>query len=202
MKEERATTTYILVGGNEFADPVFGSNLSREVRQMAPCPRLLNCYFATEKSRWPEKQEQMQEWCDKNFPEVKDSQIALPDVFFDQISQSDVIYLHGGDTVRLIEALRALGIGRQTFQGKIVIGSSAGANALTTNAWSSLTQKPRKGMGLVNLNVMVHYGAPLVGEIRRTMEDWKKEEQQFRELVVGEEPIIHLSEGKFIVVSS
>lgn len=202
MKKSLGPTTFILVGGNEFADPEYGVNISREVQQRAiSSPRILNCFFATDKSRWQEKQEQVRKWWGKHFHDNENFQVALPDLFFDQINQSDIVYLHGGDTARLIETLKTLGVTREAFQGKIIIGSSAGANALVANAWSSLTQKPRKGLAIVDLNIMVHYGAPLVGDIHRTLEDWKNEEQQFRDLVVSDEPIIRLSEGKFIVVS-
>lgn len=87
---------------------------------------------------------------------------------------------------------------RRHFESKVIIGSSAGANMLSRHFWSSTRSVYSEGKGLLDLSVMVHYGAAIVGDSERTPEDWKRQEEKFAAMV--NEPITHLPEGQFVVI--
>jgi hypothetical protein len=83
----------------------------------------------------------------------------------------------------------------------MVVGSSAGANVLSKKYWSSTRAIPCEGLGVLDVNIMVHYGAMYHDGVVRTAEDWQREEAGFRAFV-GDGEITHLPEGQFIVVEA
>lgn len=88
------------------------------------------------------------------------------------------------------------------FDNKIVVGSSAGANMLSTNYWSSTNAKHGKGLGIVDLNIMVHYGATLLdeGRITRSAEEWSVHKAAYQQIIGQNNQITFLPEGSIVVV--
>ncbi len=77
--------------------------------------------------------------------------------FQDQIKSSDVIYISGGTTVRLMETLQHFPNLKELFSGKIVVGESAGANCLAAYCYSKSGGGVMKGLGLVPVKMIPHY---------------------------------------------
>lgn len=88
---------------------------------------------------------------------------------------------------------------RKHFNGKVIVASSAGANLLSKNYWSSKRAVPGRGRGVVDINCMVHFGQ-LNHEGRvRSPADWQNEEAEFQQCIGDGEQITHLPEGQFVV---
>jgi hypothetical protein len=88
---------------------------------------------------------------------------------------------------------------KKHFQGKVIIGSSAGANMLSKCFWSSKRAVFGEGLAILDINVMVHHGALDHEGRKRTPEDWQREEAEFQERI-GDGKITHLPEGQFVVI--
>lgn len=192
-------TTYILAGGNDRASEDYGKRLAQEITKYAAKPKILSCFFASPAETWQAKASDWKTWFSGCFGANFTYDYAQKDTFLDQIDLSDVIYLHGGITQLLLSALPYADELKAHFKGKIIVGSSAGANLLSKKYWSSTKAEPGNGLGLVDINTMVHYGSPDMEGISRTLDDWKKEEIQFQKFV-GSGDITHLPEGQFVVV--
>lgn len=157
----------------------------------------MSCFFSAPKEIWQEKARQRKEWFAHIFEGRLTYDYAKLDTFLDQVDAADIVYFHGGDTALLLSRLPDTEILKKHLAGKVVVGSSAGANMLSTNFWSSMRGVPGKGRGLVAANIMVHYGAPKTGEKVRTPQDWQAEEADFAKHVGG--PVTRLAEGRFEV---
>ena len=190
-------TKYILVGGNDRGISSYPSKLLGEIPKSTPSINMLSCFFSVRDSDWGKKAEIWRPWFKANLG-VSNYSWSTPDSFISDIAKADVIYLHGGETKLLINTLSNYPNLKVAFRGKTVIGSSAGANALAKKYWSSTYRKAGDGLGLVNVNIMVHYGALDFNGQKRRSQDWKDDEQKFLEYIDGDD-ITYLEEGELKV---
>lgn len=195
----RTNTAYILAGGNDLLFEDYGNRLTGQIAAHATeRPRVLSCFFSTPEQEWPAKYAKWKEWLAKNFTHGFSYSYAKKATFLQQIDDADVIYLHGGNTQLLFDTFPPIEDFVKHANGKIVVGSSAGANILSKKYWSSSRAVPCKGLGILDVNIMVHYGAAHHEGLDRTAEDWRREEAEFRAFV-GDGEITRLPEGQFIV---
>jgi hypothetical protein len=194
-------TTYILAGGNDRSTPGYGERLAAEITKLKPNPHILSCFYAWPEAVWEDKAKTWHEWFEQNFGPRIGYDYASKDRFLSQIDTADVVYLHGGNTAMMLDALPDASQLKAHFEGKIVVGSSAGANVLSTNFWSSTKARPLRGLGLVKLNIMVHYGKLTHEKLARTSEDWRREEAEFAKFINGLN-IVRLPEGQFIKLAN
>ena len=173
----------------------FGSSLAREIYGMTEHPvRILSCFFATPSKFWDVKANTWRGWFERYFGKSARWTYALPETFVKQMREADVIYLHGGDNGLMFELLDQYPQLQTYFEGKIVIGSSAGANYLSRHYWARRKQRVINGRGIIPYSVIVHYGSAEDG-IPDT--DWAGVEQL---LGTMPEDIIKLREGHFQVI--
>ncbi len=85
--------------------------------------------------------------------------IASEKNFIKDCTQADIIYLHGGRTVKIMEAMWKFKDLNQVFKGKIVAGDSAGVNALGKIFYSRNSKEIGKGLGILPFKTVVHYKA-------------------------------------------
>ncbi len=192
------TTTYILAGGNDRITEGYGERLSEEIAKHVTNPRILSCFFSLPVEIWESKWQDWQSWFSRYFGTDVRYDYAKKDTFLEQIDLADVIYLHGGDTRLLFDTLPSIDALKEHFRGKVIVGSSAGANALSKNYWSSKRGVPAHGLGIVGSNIMVHYGTLKHEETTRVSGDWEREEASFQK-IIGDEKITCLPEGQFAV---
>lgn len=83
--------------------------------------------------------------------------VASETTFEADCAWADVIYLHGGKTVKLIDALSHYPNLHQMFLGKRIAGDSAGAHALGVLCYSKSSHMIRKGLGIIPANIAAHY---------------------------------------------
>lgn len=192
-------TTYILTGGRDRVHPEYGPKLAAELKKHYERFKILSCFFAGSEETWAMMAEKWQPWFEERLGSMEKYDYARAGTFAEQLKDFDILYLHGGPNRPLANALDMYGDVQQLFGGKVVVGSSAGANYVAKNFWGSGSQKPYKGKGLLDINIMVHYGAPNHEGNIRTPEDWDREEKEFREFLGTDEKIWHLPEGEIEV---
>lgn len=189
--------TAILVGGDEQSAPThFGDRLVREIAMRVKQPKILSCNFAkADEAERSKSTEAWLQWFGEYFPGCKIT-VADEEEFYEQVAVHDIIYLHGGRTQTLLDALPNFAKSRDAFRDKIVIGSSAGANYLTHGGYSPKGGDYVEGIGLANVSTLIHYGA----RDKATMDEWRilvrKVEERFHQAVIC------LSEGEFVVVET
>lgn len=192
-------TVFILAGGNDRESEDYGQRLWSEISKYNSNPKVLSCFFSSPEETWKQKAQDWENWFINGFGRSIAYDYAQYATFLDQVDSADVIYLHGGDTKLLFDALPDAEELKKHFAGKVVIGSSAGANVLSHYFWSSTRGVLGRGKGIVDVNIMVHYGAPDAGDYKRTPQDWKREEGELER--IGKKAVTHLPEGQFIIVT-
>ena len=119
--------------------------------------KILLVYFAEESDRIPPKKEEDINQFNKNRDDrVLSFQVADEDLFLEQVKQSDIIYLHGGHSDKLLKTLKGFPNLGGAFAGKIIAGDSAGANVLAA-AFYSKTIGVSEGLGLIPIKIISHY---------------------------------------------
>lgn len=84
-------------------------------------------------------------------------EIATKEKFLEQIRSTDVIYFHGGRTLKLLEALNEFPDFKNLFEGKIVAGESAGANVWARYFYSPNADSVGEGLGFLPIKIIPHY---------------------------------------------
>jgi hypothetical protein len=195
-----AKTVFILAGGNDRNVKDYGHRLSEEVAKYTTNPKILSCFFSSPKETWEEKAQDWKGWFSDNFTQSFTYDYAKLESLLGQIDAADVIYFHGGDTKLLFKNLPHTQMLKEHFKDKIIIGSSAGANMLSRYYWSSTRGVFGEGRDILDVNVMVHYGAPDASGRKRTLEDWKREETEFQKRIGNDQTVIHLPEGQSVTI--
>jgi peptidase E len=157
----QSKTKFIVSGG--FAEKAKDKGLSfcKEIVDESGVERkILECLFALPEDRWDVALEKDRKFFRKALPDaVIEFSMASEEEFLGQIASSDAIYFRGGDTKKLIDRLSAIKGWQAELQGKIVIGSSAGAYALAKR-YLDLTGEAmelRDGFGLLPIKTVAHY---------------------------------------------
>lgn len=188
-------TKYILAGGNDFKTPVFGSRLASEFKKTLDTFKILSCFFSSPAEVWKLNAEKWEPWFRKNVDSIESYDYATPGTFEEKTMNADILYFHGGNSELLLKTVDEIKNLEQLFKNKIVVGSSAGANMLAKNFWSSTYKKPGKGKAIVPVSIMVHYGAANHNGNYRNKRDWDNEETLFQNFIGASENILHLPEG-------
>src|SRR3989344_1167233 len=92
-------------------------------------------------------------------------EVASEQSFVEQIKSADVVYFHGGTTLKLLEALKKFPNLKDILNGKIVAGESAGANVFGEFFYSPSTDKVDEGLGFFPLKIIPHYSEQYKGKL-------------------------------------
>jgi peptidase E len=90
---------------------------------------------------------------------------ATPDEFIKQVDSADVLYFHGGSSLRLLEALKRYPDLKEHLGGKIVAGESAGANVWCAYFYSPHAEGVFEGLGILPLKSCPHYKEEYKGKL-------------------------------------
>lgn len=159
-------TKYILHGGfNKVNGPVQENDeFFREMLNIGKDNvKVLLVYFAESPEKIEMRIEQDCEQLTKNQGSKKlDIRIASEESFISDCQWADVVYLHGGRTVRLMAVLDKFNDLEEVFSCKVIAGDSAGANALGKLFYSKSSGEIGEGLGILPNKILVHYvdGAP------------------------------------------
>ncbi len=151
-------TKFILHGGVKNSDYSNSQKFFNEITKGVAHPIVLIVNFAAKKYLWPKifirQQEQFSQNTKKkiNFISASDN----PIIFSKQLKQANIIYLRGGRTSKLLKKLKRIKFA-DLIIGKVVVGSSAGANVLAKYGFSYIHQKIHHGLGILPVKVFPHY---------------------------------------------
>jgi len=145
------------------------------------------CYFASEESNWNDFFNKDSELFQREFPELQMT-LAKRDTFEEQVSNTSLLFLSGGDSFLLIESLKRYPDFPLLLRDKVVVGVSAGACALSTYFFSNDEQRVGEGLDIVKAKVYCHY--------KPDFDDNVKVLKTYKEDL----PIITLPEHHFVII--
>lgn len=152
-------TTYLLHGGMVRYDNEHNDAFFKAIADAIPeNGKALVVLFASKESNWPEQLENMQELVlAQAGGKAITFSIASREHLMEEIAASDAVLIRGGSTNMLLEALRKYPLSRESLDGKVVAGSSAGAYALAAYGYDKSEKAVRVGLGLVPVRALCHY---------------------------------------------
>ena len=179
--------------------PEYLAQLARVIHTDLTKPKILSCWFSNS-----------DEDADRKFPEYKEHFLSFfqqgstfvradKEKFLEQVNNADVIYFHGGHTTLLLPAMEKYENIEKVFEGKIVVGSSAGANYLSSTSFSPSKATAEEGGSLTNLAVIVHFNSIGYGDLTFEPSFWQDAIGKVREKS-GNNDVILLPEGTFTIV--
>ena len=161
-------TKFILNGGftkgkSDEDNSQFYSEILKDVPEGAKV--LLVC-FAKENDRISDATTKVMAEFNKNKSQNKvNFEVANEQSFLEQIKSSEVIYLHGGRTIKLLEALKKFPNLKDLLNGKVIAGESAGANVLCQFFYSPTTDHIGEGLGFLPVKIIPHYSKEYEGKL-------------------------------------
>lgn len=194
-------TKYVLAGGSDRLHENYGKNLARFLKGELnlETATMLSCFFSQDKENRAEQHNTWSKWFKTYFPASTTILHADEVDFYNQVDQSDIIYFHGGATQNLLDILPDFAKVKESLTNKIVIGSSAGSNYLSTRCYSPTAGAVLSGSGILPVGVMVHYMVDGFNEFKFTQEDWNKNLSLMKDETDGL-PIILIPEGTFTII--
>lgn len=158
-------TTYILHGGFTRKDNESNRTFYEEIMRHVPDGgTVLLVYFAShDRDISGKSEEDIRSMKEQSHGKDFQAIIATREGVAEQIAKADAVYLRGGDTQKLIDALRPVSDLAGLLEGKTVAGSSAGAYAIACYSPYHADEpggKIREGLGLLPLRVACHYESP------------------------------------------
>lgn len=153
-------TKYILHGG--FTNHINAENdkFFKEILKDSPDnPKVLLVYFAKEKEKdiFDSKAKTIAQF-EKNKENKKFSfEVADEKQFEQQIKKADIIYLHGGNTLKLLNPLKKFLNLEKLFNGKTIAGESAGAYVLSAYFYNEKENRVSEGLGFVPVKTICHW---------------------------------------------
>lgn len=194
-------TKYILAGGCDRRYPEYLTQLARVIHDDFEKPKILSVWFSNSDEVALEKFPKYKEFFMKYFVDGTEFIKAEKDKFLQQVEASDVIYFHGGHTTLLLPTMEAYGDMKQAFDGKIVVGSSAGANYLSRFGFSPSKNTVGKGSGLTSLSTIVHFGSRGFGELTFQPQFWQNAAEKMKQ-ESGFNEVTLLYEGTFVTIEA
>ena len=191
-------TKYILVGGYIHKAQDGGKSFCEElIKDINNKPvKILDCMFARKREDWQVSIEKDNVFFSKF---IKDFilELADPENFTEQVKNSDIIYLRGGYTLPLIELLNKDLSWIKELEGKVLAGTSAGADAIAKYYAVLKTHRVGDGLGLLPIKFIPHWKSDYSDEEVRDI-DWDSEYNKLKEYKEDLE-IYALKEGEFKV---
>jgi peptidase E len=190
-------TKYILVGGYIHKAKDGGKAFCEElVRGINNKPiKILDCMFARPRDSWEEKIKEDNIFFSK-FIKDFELELALPEIFAEQIKKSDVIFLRGGKTYPLLDIFNKNPNLIKELNDKVVAGTSAGGDVIAKYYGVGKTGRVNGvGLGLLPVKFIPHWKSDSSEYLNADWEGILKGLRNYKE----ELPIYALAEGEFKV---
>lgn len=159
LMESRKTKFILHGGGSAGKIDEDNTDFYKEILKDTPeSAKVLLVPFAKDTERIPLAIERVTVEFNKN-RESKNLTIetATEDNLIAQIRSADVVYFHGGTSLKLLEVLKKYPDLREAIKGKVVAGESAGANVFCTYFYSPNADGVFEGLGFLPLKSIPHY---------------------------------------------
>ncbi len=192
-------TKYVLNSGGLSNNPESAKRFVEEiVKGLGAEPKIVMCFFAEKRENWEEKFDKYTEGFSSLVPTGVKPQylLAFPDVFEEQISNCDILYMHGGDDELILHRLSKFDIPK-IWEGKVVATNSASSNALSTSFWTCDWRMLMDGLGVLPIKFIAHYKSDWGSEEERGPIDWERAKKDLAEYGDKSLPIYALEEGEF-----
>lgn len=161
--------------------------------------KLAFCIFAQPESEW----EETRAWNVNMFKHFKgdqkiDYQTMTAQNFAEVSAWADIIYVPGGDPFQLLEKLKAAGDVAKLWDGKVIAGSSAGADLFCAGFTYLQNKTFGRGLGWVKASCIPHWRSADFEGYSQTDWDWAEQEslKQLPDL-----PVLCIPEGDFVEMS-
>lgn len=196
-------TKYVLNSGGPRKYPAKTTLFFNEVlKDLGDKPKILICFFAQPREDWERKFDEYK----KNFLIAIDNQItpevelAFPDKFIEQVKNSDVIIIYGGDDYLIKYWMQKYDL-PNLWQDKVVASSSAGSDVLVHSFWACDWRECLDGLNILPIKLIPHYKSSFGDGDPRGGIDWKKAYDELSQYGDKSLPIYALEEGDFIVIN-
>lgn len=152
-------TTYILHGGGMHEEGESNDRMYDRIVEAVPQDgTILLCYFASEESDRPTLLDRTKNRIGSRIvPKNIQFVTTTEETFMADAKTADAIIFRGGSTNRLLATLRSYPDLKEVFEGKLVMGSSAGAYALSAYNYDKSENSTREGLGFVPVRTICHY---------------------------------------------
>lgn len=183
-------TKFLLCGGGDFVPDkknVFIAEIKSSLSAHSISASALIIPFARYESDWQTVYDKyVQKYSD--IEQIKTFIQASPvsDVFVEQIAVADIIFVAGGSEITLLPFLKETS--KDLFDGKVVVGTSAGANIFSKYYYSNDRDEVAEGLGFLNVKTICHYTQEQMVR-RNTL-------SSFRENL----PVYTIPEGDYIIL--
>lgn len=187
-------TKYVLHGGGAKLDTVENEKFLAEIlKGFEDGVKILLVYFAKDRGAWREKfAEEVSFWGRSKTGIKPIFTLASEDnaEFCEQIKTAEIIFLRGGDDLKLLNKLKKIRDFAQLIKHKVVAGSSAGALVLTKHYYTNDYDQFVEGLGILPIKLICHF---------RENNKVKEKELELQGKVF---PVITLKEQEWIVVTN
>lgn len=154
-------TKYILHGGCAQKSHHNNTQFFKEiVKNTAKHLKVLLIYFASDTENDKQNLElDSGQFITANTDKSFNFTIAKEESFMNEIKSANIIYIGGGYTAKIIPIIKKFIINdlKDAFQNKIIVGESAGANALSKYGYSTYTKVIYEGLGVLPIFTIPHY---------------------------------------------
>ena len=100
--------------------------------------------------------------------------LATRDNFIEQIKKSDIIYIHGGETMNLINEIKKCADFALLVKGKVIAGESAGSYLLSSIFYSKTIGHLEEVLGILPIKVICHFAGLHVEKLDSIRGDLEK----------------------------
>lgn len=191
-------TKYILNSGGLKNNIEGGKRFFTEcVKDLGENPKVLLCLFACAREYWEKKFKELKH--NELYPEGVNPiyDLAFPDKFEQQIKNSDIVYIYGGDDFLLQSWFNNFNIPK-IFDGKVVATNSASSNYFSKHFFTCDWRKCMDGSGILPIKFIPHYQSSFGSKDPRGLIDWDKAYKELSEYGDKSLPIYALKEGEYI----
>lgn len=167
--------------GTKFVNDDFFKEVVKDAPEQA---RVLLVYFAKDTGTIENiKVDNIEQFNNNKDAKSLSFDVATVERFRDQVMSSDIIFLHGGLSKKLLDALKPFPDLKQMFDGKIVAGDSAGANVLCEVFYSKKAGEVLFGFGILPIKIICHYeekDKDVLKDVKPELETWYLPQFHFR----------------------
>ena len=153
------TTKIILHGGFAGHINIQNDSFFKEIlKDTSDNHKVLLIYFAKDIDKIPIiKAEDIAQFKRNEGRKKVSFEVAKENIFTEQVKTAHIIYIHGGNTFKLLETMKKFPNLKKLFEDKTVAGESAGAYVLSTAFYSKNAGGMFRGLGLVPVQTICHY---------------------------------------------
>jgi hypothetical protein len=194
-------TKYVLNSGGIASHKDKGKKFFQECfNGLGPNPKVLVCLFAIPREFWEARMKDFENVY--IYPEgIRPIfELAFPENLEQQIKNSDLIYMSGGDDHLLQYWLKKFNI-PEIWKGKVVATNSASSDALSKYFWAGDWRQNMEGLGILPIKFFGHYKSAYGNDNPSGPIDWEKAYEELKNYGDKDLPIYALEEGEFVVFS-